>query len=417
LEYQHSSASSGKRRSLAIIGGGAAGCFAAIIAASTDPDLDITLFEKSNALLGKVKISGGGRCNVTQHCFDPEILVKSYPRGSRELLGLLHRFGPGNMMTWLENKGVSLKSEIDGRVFPSSDSSDTIIQCFKDQLNKFKITVKLNHNIHKLEKCVHDGWKVDSNTTAAIFDKILLTTGGSTAVWVMLDKLGLNIIDPVPSLFTFNIQDDRLAGLQGISVQEAIISISGTKHITKGALLITHKGISGPAVLALSAWAARDLSAVNYQFSVIINFTGKPLGEVKTMLAQLKRDHAKKKVYSSGRSLEIPYRLWASLCVASGIQENKNWGDISTRMIDALSAQLVEGTFQVTSKSTFKEEFVTAGGVNLKEVNFKTMESKRFPGLYFAGEVLNIDALTGGYNFQAAWTTAWIAGHGISELT
>lgn len=402
---------------IAIIGGGAAGFFAAITCAETNPDCQVTIFERGKSVLEKVRVSGGGRCNVTHACFDARELVKSYPRGSRELLGPFMQFGPEQTVAWFEQRGVRLKTEADGRMFPNTDDSQTIIDCLSRAANQAGVKVLTSTRVEKIEHILPfasaDGvpplinrWRIGSE----IFDKIMLATGSSTTAWEWLRELGHNIVPPVPSLFTFNTKDTRLRDLAGVSVLKAWLNIPGTKLTAEGPLLVTHWGISGPAVLRISAWGARELHEKGYKFSLEVNFSGEknPMaaGEV---LNKIKLESGKKLV-AANTQMELPTRLWQRLVEAAGIAPERRWADLGKADLQALTSQMVAAQFQITGKSTFKEEFVTAGGVSLKEVNFKNFESKICPGLFLAGEVLDIDAITGGFNFQAAWTGGWLAG-------
>lgn len=402
---------------IAIIGGGAAGFFAAITCAETNPDCQVTIFERGKSVLEKVRVSGGGRCNVTHACFDARELVKSYPRGSRELLGPFMQFGPEQTVAWFEQRGVRLKTEADGRMFPNTDDSQTIIDCLSRAANQAGVKVLTSTRVEKIEHILPfasaDGvpplinrWRIGSE----IFDKIMLATGSSTTAWEWLRELGHNIVPPVPSLFTFNTKDTRLRDLAGVSVLKAWLNIPGTKLTAEGPLLVTHWGISGPAVLRISAWGARELHEKGYKFSLEVNFSGEknPMaaGEV---LNKIKLESGKKLV-AANTQMELPTRLWQRLVEAAGIAPERRWADLGKADLQALTSQMVAAQFQITGKSTFKEEFVSAGGVSLKEVNFKNFESKICPGLFLAGEVLDIDAITGGFNFQAAWTGGWLAG-------
>ena len=402
---------------IAIIGGGAAGFFAAITCAEANPACRVTIFERGKSVLEKVRVSGGGRCNVTHACFDARELVKSYPRGSRELLGPFMQFGPEQTVAWFEQRGVRLKTEADGRMFPNTDDSQTIIDCLSRAANQAGVKVLTSTRVEKIERILPlesvDGvtqtsnrWRIGSE----IFDKIMLATGSSTTAWEWLRELGHNIVPPVPSLFTFNTKDTRLRDLAGVSVPKAWLNIPGTKLTAQGPLLVTHWGISGPAVLRISAWGARELYEMGYKFSLEVNFSGEknPMaaGEV---LNKIKLESGKKLV-AANTQMELPTRLWQRLVEAAGIAPERRWADLGKADLQALTSQMVAAQFQITGKSTFKEEFVTAGGVSLKEVNFKNFESKICPGLFLAGEVLDIDAITGGFNFQAAWTGGWLAG-------
>lgn len=402
---------------IAIIGGGAAGFFAAITCAETNPDCQVTIFERGKSVLEKVRVSGGGRCNVTHACFDARELVKSYPRGSRELLGPFMQFGPEQTVAWFEQRGVRLKTEADGRMFPNTDDSQTIIDCLSRAAHQAGVKVLTSTRVEKIEHILPfasaDGvpplsnrWRIGSE----IFDKIMLATGSSTTAWEWLRELGHNIVPPVPSLFTFNTKDTRLRDLAGVSVLKAWLNIPGTKLTAEGPLLVTHWGISGPAVLRISAWGARELHEKGYKFSLEVNFSGEknPMA-AGDVLNKIKLESGKKLV-AANTQMELPTRLWQRLVEAAGIAPERRWADLGKADLQALTSQMVAAQFQITGKSTFKEEFVTAGGVSLKEVNFKNFESKICPGLFLAGEVLDIDAITGGFNFQAAWTGGWLAG-------
>ena len=402
---------------IAIIGGGAAGFFAAITCAETNPDCQVTIFERGKSVLEKVRVSGGGRCNVTHACFDARELVKSYPRGSRELLGPFMQFGPEQTVAWFEQRGVRLKTEADGRMFPNTDDSQTIIDCLSRAANQAGVKVLTSTRVEKIEHILPfasaDGvpplsnrWRIGSE----IFDKIMLATGSSTTVWEWLRELGHDIVPPVPSLFTFNTKDTRLRDLAGVSVPKAWLNIPGTKLTAEGPLLVTHWGISGPAVLRISAWGARELHEKGYKFSLEVNFSGEknPMA-AGDVLNKIKLESGKKLV-AANTQMELPTRLWQRLVEAAGIAPERRWADLGKADLQALTSQMVAAQFQITGKSTFKEEFVSAGGVSLKEVNFKNFESKICPGLFLAGEVLDIDAITGGFNFQAAWTGGWLAG-------
>lgn len=394
-----------------IIGGGAAGFFSAINIADKNPDLKIAILERGKDVLSKVKISGGGRCNVTHACFIPNDLAKFYPRGEKELRGPFHQFCSGDTIEWFDKRGVELKIEEDGRMFPITDSSQTIIDCFLNEVEKHKIDVLTNQSVKSLFKS-DEFWKIETNSDVFTCQKIVIATGSNPKIWDFLSELGHKIISPVPSLFTFNIKDDRIKNLMGVSAN-ATIKVKGTNLKASGPLLITHWGMSGPAILRLSAWGARELFKLNYQFVIQVNWL-KDLNfeEVFEELNGLKIENAKKQV-DKFCPFEFPKRLWESLLTASKIALATKWADLSKKQLITLSEQLTNGQFQVNGKSTFKEEFVTAGGVDLKEVNFKTMESKVLPNLYFAGEVLNIDAITGGFNFQNAWTTSYIVSQNI----
>lgn len=402
---------------IVIIGGGAAGFFAAITAAEADPAARVTILERGNAVLQKVRVSGGGRCNVTHACFDARLLVQNYPRGSRELLGPLLRFGPTDTVEWFAKRDVRLKTEADGRMFPTTDDSQTIVGCLWDAAKRAGVHVRTGARVEGLEP-TSASWLVHLSRQPALrADRVLVAGGSSEGLWGILAALGHTIVPAVPSLFTFNIKDQRLRDLAGVSVPDANVQVSGTKYSARGPLLVTHWGLSGPAILRLSAWGARELHAQGYNFTVQVNWLGdKPLSDVLSDLNQLKQENPRKQIGSHAQ-FGLPARLWERLAEAGGISTGLRWADAGKPTLQRLASELVAGGFAVRGKSTFKEEFVTAGGVDLREVNFKTFESKLFPGLYFAGEVLDIDAITGGFNFQAAWTGGWIAGKALTTTS
>ena len=394
-----------------IVGGGAAGFFTAINIVEKNPSLKVAILERGSEVLNKVRISGGGRCNVTHACFEPNELVKFYPRGEKELRGPFHQFCSGDTVEWFEKHGVELKIEADGRMFPISNSSQTIIDCFMDATKKMGISVLTNQSVQSIFK-KDSHWKVETQSETYLSEKLILATGSNPKIWEMLQNFGHAIVSPVPSLFTFNIKDPRIAALPGVSAQVSV-KVNSTKLESSGPLLITHWGMSGPAILKLSAWGARILHDKNYQFSISINWLNDiDSDDAEIILKELKLEHAKKAV-SKKSPFELTNRLWESLVTASGIDTDTKWADLSKNQLQKLSHQLTNGLFQVNGKSTFKEEFVTAGGIDLKEINFKTMESKLHENLYFAGEVVNIDAVTGGYNFQNAWTSGFIVANSI----
>lgn len=394
-----------------IVGGGAAGFFTAINIAERNSKLKVAILERGSEVLTKVRISGGGRCNVTHACFEPNELAKFYPRGEKELRGPFHQFCSGDTIEWFEKHGVELKIEDDGRMFPVSNSSQTIIDCFLKATAKLGITVLTGQSVQSIYK-KENFWKVETQNQNYIADKLVLATGSNPKIWEMLQTFGHAIVSPVPSLFTFNIKDPRIKELPGVAAQ-ATVKVKSTKLESTGPLLITHWGMSGPAILKLSAWGARILHDKNYQFTIFVNW----LNDVDTedaekILKELKQEHAKKAV-SKKSPFDFPNRLWESLVLASTIEAETKWADLSKIQLQNLANQLTNGTFQVNGKSTFKEEFVTAGGIDLKEINFKTMESKLHEKLYFAGEIVNIDAITGGFNFQNAWTSGFIVANSI----
>lgn len=392
-----------------IVGGGAAGIFAAINVANNNPNLKVVVLEKTGQLLAKVKISGGGRCNVTHACFEPKELIKFYPRGAKELLGAFHQFQPGDVINWFSKKNVGLKMEDDGRMFPTTDNSQTIIDCFLNELSSLNIKVELQTKVENITK-TGNLFSVTTNQKSLMCKKIILTTGGfnKTENYQFITKLGHTIEPPVPSLFTFNLPKHPILNLQGI-VADVGIKIVDTKFSESGSLLITHWGFSGPAVLKLSAWAARYLAEKNYEFEVEINWLS-IINEEELMqaLQELKTEFSTKKIVNAF-NFNLPNKLKSYLIAKVEIDEDLKWADVSKKQLQRLVDVLLKDNYISKGKTTFKQEFVTCGGIKLNEVNFKTMESKFVSNLYFAGEVLNIDALTGGFNFQSAWTTAWIA--------
>ena len=398
-----------------IIGGGAAGFFAAITIAETNPNLEVIILEKGKNVLQKVKISGGGRCNVTHACFTPNELIDYYPRGKKELLGPFHRFMTGDTMEWFENRGVELKIESDNRVFPKSNSSQTIIDCLLNSAEKAGVVLKLNQNVEAISK-TNGQYKIVTIENEYIADKLVITTGSNPKFWDIIKNLGHSIIPPVPSLFTFKINDQRIKDIPGVSVPNSTISIANSSFESLGPLLITHWGLSGPAVLRLSAFGARFLAEKNYQYNVIVNWLSKPFQKVLEKLKDIKKENQKKRVGLMSVFKEIPKRLWENLILASEISPEQRWADLSNQQLENLTNQLTKSVFNANGKTTFKEEFVTSGGIDLKEINFKRFESKLHKNLFFAGEVLNIDAVTGGFNFQNAWTGGYIAGKALAAL-
>lgn len=397
-----------------IIGGGAAGYFTAINAKELNPELDITILEKGKEVLQKVKISGGGRCNVTHACFEPKELTKFYPRGEKELLGPFHKFMTGDTFEWFENRGVPLKIEEDNRVFPEANTSQAIIDCFQNAVDNLGITVLKNHGVNSIYQ-QDEKWIINTKNQDFKADFVVVAAGSSKKVWDLCKTLDHTIIEPVPSLFTFNIKDKRIIDLGGISVPNAEVTLVGTNLENSGPLLITHWGLSGPAILKLSAFGARILADKNYQYNVLVNWLGQDTDSVFSTLQEFKKSQAKKQVSLKSPFSDIPRRLWERLVMASEIKNNQNWADLSNKQLQNLADQLTKGLFNANGRTTFKEEFVTAGGVDLKEINFKRFESKKHKNLFFVGEVLNIDAVTGGFNFQNAWTGGFICANAIAE--
>ena len=398
---------------IVIIGGGAAGFFAAITCAENNPKTEITILEKGSEVLQKVKISGGGRCNVTHACFDPKELCEFYPRGKKELLGPFHQFMTGDTMQWFEERGVPLKIEADNRVFPQSNSSQSIVDVLKNEVEKNTIKVKLNHRVEDIKK-VNEEWYIITNKGLLVADGLLIASGSNSKIWNLISALGHTIITPVPSLFTFKINDKRIREIPGVSVPNATVTLANSSFVSTGALLITHWGVSGPAVLKLSAFGALYLAEKNYQYNVVVNWLSIPSANVLDTLKAYKKQAPKKQIYLKSPFEQLPKRLWENLAIASEIRTEQRWADVSNKQLENITNQLTKAHFNANGKTTFKEEFVTAGGVDLKEINFKRFESKIHKNLFFAGEVLNIDAVTGGFNFQNAWTSGYIAGKSIS---
>jgi predicted Rossmann fold flavoprotein len=403
-----------KNISVGIVGGGAAGFFAAIEIASSNPLFHVTILEKSDKLLSKVKVSGGGRCNVTNACFDVNELIKNYPRGNKELKSVFHKFNPIDTIDWFESKGVKLKTESDNRVFPVSNNSETIIDLFLREVKKYNIEVINNYSVKEIKK-TEKGFIVNPDSKFAIeFDKLIVATGGNSKreFYEMFEKLGHTIVPPVPSLFTFNLDKHPLKGLEGISLDKVKIKIRDTKLSQEGAILITHWGFSGPAVLKLSAYGARLINKIDYNFNIEINWIPE-IADIKKELFKIKISFPNQYI-SSRIHFNIPLRLWKRLVILAGIKDDLKWTEASKEKLQSIEEILTENIFTIKGKTVFKEEFVTAGGIPLKEIDFKTMESKICKGLYFTGEVLDIDGITGGFNFQSAWSTAFLAAKGIT---
>jgi len=398
-----------------IVGGGAAGFFAAIACAEAAPDSDITVLERGPQFLTKVRISGGGRCNVTHACFDAREFSARYPRGERPLIGLLQRFQARDTVEWFESRGVKLKTERDGRMFPKTDSSQTIIDCLLGEARRRGVNLWANRGVERVMR-QPDGFELALSTGETLRgDRLLLALGGvrTPALGKIVTELGHTIEPPVPSLFTFHVETPWLRELSGIAV-DAVVSVPGTGLNEQSPILITHWGLSGPAVLRLSAWGARVLHEKNYEFPLHVNWLPEMNEQKLAAQFQSRRTSLAARTIVNGPIAPLPARLWEKLVLAAGIAAETRWSALSRAGQHALMQQLLRTEFTVTGKSLNKEEFVTCGGVRLREVNFKTMESKICPGLFFAGEVLDIDGITGGFNFQAAWTTGWIAGRAMA---
>ena len=401
-----------------VIGGGAAGFFGAVACATSHPHTQVTLLEASRQPLAKVRVSGGGRCNVTHACFEPINLVQNYPRGEKALQGAFSRFQAADTVKWFANQGVKLKTEADGRMFPTTDSSETIIDCLTKAADLAGVELLTGKTVVSVVKQIA-GFEVELKTGEKIkCDRILLATGSNPLGYQIAQDLGHTIEPPVPSLFTFNILDKHLKELAGISANPVQLKLSTAKKTLQqtAPLLITHWGLSGPAVLKLSAWGARVLHDCKYQATLLINWQPKySSDQLRSQLLLAKTENPKKAI-ALQRGVDLPHRLWQYLIARTGIGLEQRWAEISNKSLNQIIQELTQGTYQIKGKGAFKEEFVTCGGVNLKQVNFKTMASRITPGLHFAGEVLDIDGVTGGFNFQSAWTTAWIAGNALGNI-
>ncbi len=408
-----------KLPSLAVIGAGAAGYFTAInCAALMNGRARIVLFEKGREVLSKVRISGGGRCNVTHNCFDAEQLSEAYPRGRRMLRWSFEQFGPADTVKWFEERGVKLKAEEDGRMFPVTDSSETIIRCLTSEAKKYGVQVRTKSSVQEIVPLERGTFRLKINKGESIdFDKVVVATGGYNRenAYNWLKDLGHTINKPVPSLFTFNFREKIFSDLAGISVNPVQVKILDSSFKETGPLLITHWGFSGPAVLKLSAWAARELNDREYRFDVEVNWLH-PLNEhqVREKLVAIRKEHNRRLVTNQAE-FPLPSRLWVRFTELAKISSKKNWADLSNKGLNELTNVLCRGCYNIQGKTTFKEEFVTCGGITLSEIEPNTLESKILPGLYFVGEVLDIDGVTGGFNFQAAWTNGWLAANAIAQ--
>ncbi|MES2695324.1 MAG: NAD(P)/FAD-dependent oxidoreductase [Verrucomicrobiota bacterium] len=401
-----------------VVGGGAAGFFGAIACAELLGERgEVTIYEATAHPLAKVRVSGGGRCNVTHACFEPRELVKRYPRGGRELMGAFHRWQPRDTVAWFAERGVETKTEEDGRMFPVTDDSATIVECLTRAAETAGVRMVTSMGVRKIEQVSRDGdapsfWATLTDGSGVRYERVLLASGGnrSSAGFTIAESLGHAIEPLVPSLFTFHIDDARLIGLSGVSVENAVTSVPGTKLRESGPLLITHWGLSGPAILKLSAWGARELAAMKYEFPVLVNWAPPHTRESLARELTGVREKNQRKQIATWSPLAMPQRLWERLVTSAGIAATTTWNGVSNAALANLATQISGAELKVVGKSLFKDEFVTCGGVRLTEVDFRTMESRLCPGLHFAGEVLDIDGVTGGFNFQAAWTTGRIAG-------
>lgn len=404
---------------LIVIGGGAAGFFCAINAARLNPDLNVTIIEKNNKLLSKVKVSGGTRCNVTHACFDIDELIKKYPRGQNFLKKSFHWFNTKNTVEWFEERNIKLKTESDGRMFPETNSSQTIIDCLLKDANKYNVELILNCEVKEINIENNLFKLLTSNSSICTSNFLCIATGGypksSQLKW--LQKTGHSFETPVPSLFTFNIPNNKITELMGVSVENAIIKITASKFLQQGSVLITHWGLSGPAVLKLSAWGARKLAEQNYHFEITVNWLGnRNENSLREEWTFFREQFASQKI-GNKNPFALPNRLWIYLLKESFVDESLRWAELSSKQQNKLIQTLTAQPFQVKGKTTFKEEFVTCGGIKLSEIDANTMQSKLIPHLFFAGEMMDIDGITGGFNFQNAWTTGWIAAKTIANIS
>ena len=400
---------------LVVVGGGAAGFFCAVNAARIYPSLEVRLVEKSSHLLSKVRISGGGRCNVTHACFSIAEMIKKYPRGASFLKKAFHHFFTTDTIAWFKERGVEIKTESDGRMFPSSNTSQTIIDCLMQEANRHGVSILMNREVKEITKKENGFHLLFSNISILETDFLCIASGGypKSTQFEWLQKIGHSIEAPVPSLFTFNMPGNPITALMGITVEKVQVKLVGSKLVEEGPLLITHWGMSGPAILKLSAWGARDLAAKNWQFGIVINWL--PTYNEQTLkdkFQQVRFDIAAQKI-SNRNPFLLPQRLWDYLLQQSGVDENIRWADLPAKEQNKLIKNICAQEFSINGKTTFKEEFVTSGGISLDEVDHTSMQSKILPNLFFAGEVLNVDGVTGGFNFQNAWTTGWIAAKAI----
>ncbi|UFK98954.1 NAD(P)/FAD-dependent oxidoreductase [Kaistella faecalis] len=399
------------KKKIIIIGGGAAGFFCA--ANLDEAKYSVTILEQNSDVLQKVKISGGGRCNVSHACFDPKELVSFYPRGNKELLSVFHKFQPGDTMDWFDKRNVALKIEGDNRIFPESNSSQTIIDTLVNEVANKRFEVKTQSVVLDIKQ--QDAkYVVSTNTAEYVADYVIYTTGSSPKSLKLIKNLGHNIVEPVPSLFTFNIKNDTLKDLMGTSFPHAEVSIPSLKMEESGPMLITHWGLSGPAILKISAWKARELAAQQYRFNIVVNFLGTDRVDAEETFKSFRNDNPKKTVGAS-KIFDITTRFWHRILWLSKVDLDKNISNITTKELQKITENLCENQMTVTGKSTYKDEFVTAGGVELKEIDFKNMSSKILTNFYLSGEVLNIDAVTGGFNFQACWSAAWLMAQDLNS--
>ncbi len=399
------------KKSVIIIGGGAAGFFCA--ANLDETKFQVNILEQNSDVLQKVKISGGGRCNVTHACFDPKELVGFYPRGNKELISVFHKFQPGDTMDWFEQRGVALKVEADNRIFPESNSSQSIIDALLQTVNKKGFEILTKTVVQNIQQNEH-GYEVSTTNGSFSADYIIYAPGSAPKSLKMIQQLGHKLVPAVPSLFTFNIKNEVLKDLMGTSFPNAVITIPSLKTDESGPLLITHWGLSGPAVLKISAWKARELAECGYKTEIVVNFLGMDTEDAANILQTYRKENPKKTVGAS-KIFDVTTRFWHRVLWLSKVDLDKNISNLSSKDMESITGNLCANRMQVTGKSTYKDEFVTAGGVELKEINFKNMSSRILPDFYLAGEVLNIDGVTGGFNFQACWSEAWLIAQDLNS--
>jgi len=405
------------QKTLVVIGGGAAGFFCAITAARLNPGLDVIIVERTGKVLQKVKVSGGGRCNVTHACFEIEDMASRYPRGERFIKKAFYQFFTTDTIEWFQSRGVALKTEGDGRMFPQANTSQAIIDCLTAEQHRHHVALHLNKAVEKIVPSANGFTVQYANNEILQADFVMLACGGfqKVAQFGWLANLNLKIAEPVPSLFTFNFPKHPLNNLMGVVASDALVKIAGTKLSSQGPLLITHWGLSGPAILRLSAFAARDLAKVDYHFTVIINWSHGYTEQSFVQKVQSLRSNAGNQKPVNGNFTGLPSRLWEFMLVQAGIDDTKRWADLQSVMVNKLAKCICAYEMKADGKTTFKEEFVTAGGIALSEIDANTMMSKQHPGLYFGGEIMDVDGITGGYNFQHAWTSGYVAGKHIAD--
>ena len=404
-------------KKVAVIGGGAAGFFAAISVKENHPSHQVILFEKTSKVLSKVRISGGGRCNVTHDCSDIPTLCDAYPRGGKKLKSIFYQFNINDTVDWFKTRGIPLKTETDGRMFPVTDNSQSIIDCLESEIKHLNVTLKFGQTIKNIEQDEKE-WKLNfKDQPSQNFDFVIVATGGSPKIngFNWLKNLGHKVISPVPSLFTFNMPQETIKKLMGLVVENARVKINNTKIITQGPLLITHWGMSGPAILKASAFGARELSKCDYKFEIQVNWVNETNTEILFNKLQDFSQLYPQKSIGWQKAFLLPNRLWNFLLTKIEISSEKKWNEVGKKKFRQLVNILTQDTFKVSGKTTFKEEFVTCGGIDLNEIDLKTMQSKIAKNIYFAGEVIDVDAITGGYNFQAAWSSGFVAGKLLNQ--